>query len=765
MKKKFFLLGNLIGGFLLILSCSSTAKQECELQSRVCSQKDHFGNCLRFENAFRCFVQNENEAHRCEPARNAAIADCSVKKANCSVKDASGTCLEITSGLSCESRPAGSGITAREPVLQVEYVTESEGEVPAGCQITEERCLDSSKKKLTAENAPDLQTDVSACWLNEQRFSCPTENQASSCNRLEKLGCRKRSSAVCEKEVSGVCQTWSAEYECGSPVEGDGIVIGEEEQEIVKQESECAEKFRAAESGGFACEADKELSEGKKFYRCTSGARNTCDRLENLTEEGLCADSGERSGDDRRYVCANAVSEEQVGQAKLIQREQVSDGAIVKSCSQEGDADVAKGNPATSFKKLNRQVSPQNDPSCRLTETACVGEPGIRFINGRPQFRTCWDTGETWVCRSGGADECSRFERDASCRLVSQTCPEGGSECLRPARVYRCRRPDQSAVIGKTCDDQVCIGSVCRDRDDPVSEDFASAIVQLEIARQLGMYAGSGRNRFFSGRKATCKDRKGAASCCSADSSPASSNDALGQALVFGIGTAAETIRYLGSSYVYDALSWSDSTKGALNFLYGDTGPQGFSRSFNYWGLSASYANGLWNFSFSPGGFLLSSALNFYGRYSSCSLEDQRTAVSKSQRLCHFVGFSCAKRVAGLGCVKKVEHHVCFNSRLARIINEQGRPQIGRSFGRPGAVDAEGFSTEELQRLDFSKMDLSEFTADVLEEIKKHAKGLSVEKAAQRAQERVRAMLREELPISSEVPGASASVPVVTEAK
>ena len=87
-------------------------------------------------------------------------------------------------------------------------------------------------------------------------------------------------------------------------------------------------------------------------------------------------------------------------------------------------------------------------------------------------------------------------------------------------------------------------------------------------------------------------------------------------------------------------------------------------------------------------------ASQFWNKYQSCRATDQRTALAKTQRLCHYVGTTCEKKVTGLGCVETAEKHVCFNSRLARILNEQGRPQLGRNFGNPIKPDARGFTID-----------------------------------------------------------------------
>jgi conjugal transfer mating pair stabilization protein TraN len=53
-----------------------------------------------------------------------------------------------------------------------------------------------------------------------------------------------------------------------------------------------------------------------------------------------------------------------------------------------------------------------------------------------------------------------------------------------------------------------------------------------------------------------------------------------------------------------------------------------------------------------------------------------------------------------------------YNSKLARIINEQGKPQLGKAKS-----DCSGFTPEELSLLDFSRIDFTEFINDVKQNV------------------------------------------------
>ncbi len=94
-----------------------------------------------------------------------------------------------------------------------------------------------------------------------------------------------------------------------------------------------------------------------------------------------------------------------------------------------------------------------------------------------------------------------------------------------------------------------------------------------------------------------------------------------------------------------------------------------------------------------------------------CSSEEQNLAVLRGNNRCVYVGSYCAKKVTGL-CLSTKETYCCFNSKLSRIVNEQGRSQIGMDFGSAKNPNCAGILINDLQRIDFSKVDFSELFAD-----------------------------------------------------
>ncbi len=98
-----------------------------------------------------------------------------------------------------------------------------------------------------------------------------------------------------------------------------------------------------------------------------------------------------------------------------------------------------------------------------------------------------------------------------------------------------------------------------------------------------------------------------------------------------------------------------------------------------------------------------------------CDAEDMETGVLRGSGMCHEVGEYCAIRLPLIGCIQNKKAHCCFNSKLGRIIQEQGRPQLAaftalpELWGTPEDPVCRGFTPEEFQALDFSSMDLSEY--------------------------------------------------------
>lgn len=102
--------------------------------------------------------------------------------------------------------------------------------------------------------------------------------------------------------------------------------------------------------------------------------------------------------------------------------------------------------------------------------------------------------------------------------------------------------------------------------------------------------------------------------------------------------------------------------------------------------------------------------------YLGASCKDSEIQLMKSQekKLCHYVGSYCSKKIPIIGtCQTTTKSYCCFGSKISRIINEQGKAQLGIGWGSSESPNCRGLTADEMQNLKFDTMDLSEITSDI----------------------------------------------------
>jgi len=102
-----------------------------------------------------------------------------------------------------------------------------------------------------------------------------------------------------------------------------------------------------------------------------------------------------------------------------------------------------------------------------------------------------------------------------------------------------------------------------------------------------------------------------------------------------------------------------------------------------------------------------------------CDQKDSEAALFSASGYCHDLGTICDKKIKFIGCVQRSRRFCCFNSKMARIVAEQGRPQLKAfgpdgGWGTPENPNCRGFTPKEFQQLDFSRIDMSEYFGDIM---------------------------------------------------
>ncbi|EEU6180098.1 type-F conjugative transfer system mating-pair stabilization protein TraN, partial [Salmonella enterica] len=92
-----------------------------------------------------------------------------------------------------------------------------------------------------------------------------------------------------------------------------------------------------------------------------------------------------------------------------------------------------------------------------------------------------------------------------------------------------------------------------------------------------------------------------------------------------------------------------------------------------------------------------------------CSSDEKALAKAKTNKLTVSVGEFCSKKVLGV-CLEKKRSYCQFDSKLAQIVQQQGRNgQLHISFGSSKHPDCRGITVDELQQIKFDQLDLTNF--------------------------------------------------------
>lgn len=103
--------------------------------------------------------------------------------------------------------------------------------------------------------------------------------------------------------------------------------------------------------------------------------------------------------------------------------------------------------------------------------------------------------------------------------------------------------------------------------------------------------------------------------------------------------------------------------------------------------------------------------------FQKCSADEKSLQQLKKKGLCHEVGGYCKTKVLGV-CLTRARSYCCFGSKIVKLIHQQGRPQIGRSWGDVKAPDCSGFRAEDISHLRFQEMRLDEAFSDIAGKLK-----------------------------------------------
>ena len=93
-----------------------------------------------------------------------------------------------------------------------------------------------------------------------------------------------------------------------------------------------------------------------------------------------------------------------------------------------------------------------------------------------------------------------------------------------------------------------------------------------------------------------------------------------------------------------------------------------------------------------------------------CSASEKELAEERNAGNTHYLGRYCSRRTFFGVCIRRSRAWCVFGSKLGRILQQQGRSQLGIGWG-----SCRGFTVAEVESIDFERVDLSEFTQDLMD--------------------------------------------------
>lgn len=304
------------------------------------------------------------------------------------------------------------------------------------------------------------------------------------------------------------------------------------------------------------------------------------------------------------------------------------------------------------------------------------------------------------------------------CTLSTSTCmsPAGGNaaNCLLYENSYSCPSTTPPSTVMNCGSNQYCTGGNCFNTGHAPDSDLAQAVIAHEISREATTYMDANQ-KIFSGNAESC-NQNALGKCCDPKGG-AVRNSSIGGNILTTVGGQAVVA---GSSYMFDAMYSGYQAYRAMSamsatatFASSAAASAAASSAFTMssYGLTMTYsASAGFSFAFDPTSFAVAVAIYIIMDLSSCDPAEKMLAQKNGAGLCREVpGGGCV----GFFCVNYQHKFCCFNSILAKIINNAGVSQLGRA-----ATDCSGLTMAEFDRIDFAQIDFSEFIATIMSAVK-----------------------------------------------
>lgn len=410
---------------------------------------------------------------------------------------------------------------------------------------------------------------------------------------------------------------------------------------------------------------------------------------------------------------------------------------------------AAQGYPPGACAQLQNSTTCIDSTPCKVVAgggTVCLAG-ATAPVGAYTSASKCWDYQTTYSCLVK-QDDCGSLQTNPLCveNSGSPVCAHSDPKlgCDMNTHTYTCQViPPSSTQVQVCTNTSSSVGLSWSSSSAPSAADLGKAAAMMEARREVGVYSPDGLN-IFAGKPMTgTKGYLGLKNCLKT-SGGAQSNGSIAknlgmQAAGAGVMAGAKYGAQVGANIVYDSFftSGSQAMSGFAQWA-GMNAPEA-GMGFAGFGTSAAGAGGLLGSSgsiaigaefaadgamiagsevlwFNPYAFAAMVAIQVVMEMTKCTEDEQKLSQMRGANLCQQVGSYCSQEL-NLGfakiCVETTESFCCFNGLLPLVVNQQGRPQVGKGWGSARSPDCSGFSTAQLTALDWSKIDLSTVVAQM----------------------------------------------------
>ena len=292
---------------------------------------------------------------------------------------------------------------------------------------------------------------------------------------------------------------------------------------------------------------------------------------------------------------------------------------------------------------------------CMPPTQVCVdSSPATRIVGGMAVTHDCWQWQATYQCGTlTNANDCSALHAKSNCSFDHEVClddPQNGP-CQVRSEIYKCTTPTASTDgPAYSCSGDVyCLDGSCTQLPRSASPDLAKALTAINAMGDATKQFDTANLTIFDGQATGChKPLFGLVNCCAGK--------------VSGLLTGASAVTAM-----------TGLLTGNFTMLLG---------------LVTQFLP-----------LLL------------CSREEMLLDVKDRLGLCHYVGEYCSSHFLFV-CATMRKTYCCYQSKLARVIQEQGKAQLGLNFGTAKSASCAGFTVAQFSQLDLSKMDFTEVFSD-----------------------------------------------------